>query len=135
VAEEGQYYYGVGRRKESVVTARIYADSPHLAGITVNDKPLEEYFLSPEQQRRAKAPLTLLDKDNQHRITLHARGGGLSGQADAALLAIANAFVAMDPQLRATLKRAGYIKRDGRVKERKKYGLKRARKAPQYTKR
>ncbi|PSO43638.1 30S ribosomal protein S9, partial [Candidatus Saccharibacteria bacterium QS_8_54_8] len=102
MAEDAQYYYGVGRRKESVVTARIYADSGRQAAVTVNDKPLEEYFLSPEQQRRAKAPLRLLDKDNQYRITLHARGGGLSGQADAALLAIANALVAMDPQLRAT---------------------------------
>ncbi len=133
MAKDEQYYYGVGRRKESVVTARIYSGGQ--AGIAVNDKPMEDYFLSEEQQGRVKAPLTLLDKDGQYRITLHTRGGGLSGQADAALLAIANALVAMDPQLRSTLKRAGYIKRDARVKERKKYGLKRARKAPQYTKR
>lgn len=133
MAGKEQYHYGVGRRKESVVTARIYNSGQ--AGITVNDKPLEEYFLHEEQQERVKAPLKLLDKDGQYRITLHGRGGGLSGQADAALLAIANALVALDPQLRSTLKRAGYIKRDARVKERKKYGLKRARKAPQYTKR
>ncbi len=133
MAKEEQYYYGVGRRKESVVTARIYTNGDK--GIFVNDKTLDEYFRHEEHQGRVKAPLTLLDKNGQYRITLRSRGGGLSSQADAALLAIANAMVAMDPQLRPTLKRAGYIKRDPRVKERKKYGLKRARKAPQFTKR
>lgn len=133
MAKEEQYYYGVGRRKESVVTARIYSNNQ--PGITVNDKPLDTYFVHEEQRGRVQAPLTLLDKAGQYQITLRSRGGGLSSQADAALLAIANALVAMDPQLRPTLKRAGYIKRDPRVKERKKYGLKRARKAPQFTKR
>lgn len=133
MAEKSQYYYGVGRRKESVVTAHIYSSGD--PGITINDKPLDEYFLHEEQQGRVRAPLTLLDKDGQYKVTLRGRGGGLSSQADAALLAIANSLVAMDPELRSTLKRAGYLKRDARAKERKKYGLKRARKAPQFTKR
>lgn len=128
-----QYYYGVGRRKESVVTARIY--SKGTSGITINDKPLNEYFIHEEQQKRVLQPLELLDKNDQHRITLLIKGGGLSGQADAARLAVANALVEMSEELRPTLKRAGFIKRDSRIKERKKYGLKRARKAPQFTKR
>lgn len=128
-----QYYYGVGRRKESVVTARIY--SKGTAGVTINDKPLNEYFIHEEQEKRVLQPLELLDKNDQYRITLLIRGGGLSGQADAARLAIANALVEMSEELRPTLKRAGFIKRDSRIKERKKYGLKRARKAPQFTKR
>lgn len=128
-----QYYYGVGRRKESVVTARVY--SKGTAGVTVNDKPLDEYFIHEEMRERILKPLEVLDKSDQFQITLRIRGGGLSGQADAARLAIANALVEMSEELRPTLKRAGFIKRDARVKERKKYGLKRARKAPQFTKR
>lgn len=128
-----QYYYGVGRRKESVATARIYSgDTP---GVTINNKDLEAHFTHEELQERVLAPLTLLEKTGQYYITVRTRGGGLGGQADAIRLAIANALVAMDESLRPTLKRAGYIKRDPRIKERKKYGLKRARKSPQFTKR
>lgn len=128
-----QYYYGVGRRKESTATARIYTDGP--SEVTVNGIPLEQYFNHERMQQRVLAPLRLLEQDSEYGITLQVRGGGLSGQADAALLAIANALVVLNPDVRSTLKRAGYIKRDPRAKERKKYGLKRARKAPQYTKR
>lgn len=128
-----QYFYGVGRRKQSVVTARVYTDGQ--AGIEVNERPLEEHFIHEKLQNRVSEPLKLLDKTSDYRITLRARGGGLNGQADAAVLAIANALVELDPELRATLKRAGYLMRDPRAKERKKYGLKRARKAPQFTKR
>ncbi|MEX0934395.1 MAG: 30S ribosomal protein S9 [Candidatus Saccharimonadales bacterium] len=128
-----KYYYGIGRRKEAVVTARIYSSGDK--GIWVGDKKAEEYFSHDELLGRINQPLKLLDKEDKYRITLLVKGGGISGQADAARLAIANALVAMDEELRSTLKRAGYIKRDSRVKERKKYGLKRARKAPQFTKR
>lgn len=128
-----QYHYGVGRRKESVATARVYPGST--AAVTVNGKELEEYFIHPKLQEKAIAPLMLLEKQGQYHVSLKVKGGGLNGQAEAALLALANALVAMDVELRSTLKRAGYIKRDPRIKERKKYGLKRARKAPQFTKR
>ncbi|MEX0748636.1 MAG: 30S ribosomal protein S9 [Candidatus Saccharimonadales bacterium] len=128
-----KYYYGVGRRKESIATARLYSGGD--GEVSVNDQPLEVHFNHPEQQERVVQPLTLLDKRSSYRISLHIKGGGLSGQADAAKLAIANALVESSEDLRPTLKRAGYLKRDARVKERKKYGLKRARKAPQFTKR
>lgn len=128
-----QYHYGVGRRKESIATARIYTDGS--ASIVVNDKDITDYFNHTELQERVAQPLALLDKKDAYRITLKVKGGGLSGQADAARLAIANALVDLNEEVRPTLKRAGYLKRDARVKERKKYGLKRARKAPQFTKR
>lgn len=133
MAKEDQYYYGVGRRKQSIATARIYNSGDK--SITINQKPLSDYFLHEEMQERVQSPMKLVDKAGKHTLTLKIKGGGLSSQADAARLAISNALVAMEPDLRSTLKRAGYLKRDARVKERKKYGLKRARKAPQYTKR
>ena len=128
-----QYFYGLGRRKQSVVTARVYTDGN--AGIEVNGKPLDQHFNHERLQNRVYEPIKLLDKEGDYRVTLRATGGGLNGQADAAVLAISNALVELDPELRSTLKRAGYLMRDPRAKERKKYGLKRARKAPQFTKR
>lgn len=128
-----QYYYGVGRRKESVATVRVYSNGT--AGITINDKELEEYFPHPRLSDKVLEPLKLLEFEGKYPVTIKVKGGGMSSQADAMRLGIANALVAMNEDLRSTLKRAGYLKRDDRVKERKKYGLKRARKAPQFTKR
>lgn len=130
---ENEYHYGVGRRKAAVATARLY---PGQKGVsTVNGRPLEEYFNHAELVSRLLSPLNTLEQTDRYQISLKVQGGGLSGQADAARLAIAKALVAENAELRSTLKRAGFIKRDARVKERKKYGLKRARKAPQFTKR
>ncbi len=128
-----EYYYGIGRRKGATASVRIYSKGD--AGIVVNDKEANDYFNHPELQERLQQPLKLLDYTGKYRISIHVKGGGLSGQADAARLAISNALVELNEDLRPTLKRAGYLMRDARVKERKKYGLKRARKAPQFTKR
>jgi len=127
-----RYHYGLGRRKESTATARLYTGK---GLVTVNTKTALEHFGHQSLVERMIAPLTLLDKETSYDITIHVHGGGKSGQAEAARLAIAKALVALNEEYRTTLKKPGYLKRDGRVKERKKYGLKRARKAPQFTKR
>lgn len=132
MATKSEYYYGVGRRKEATVQARLFRGK---GDITVNDVSAEEYFGHDLMTLRLRQPLTLLNKDREFDISLKVKGGGKSGQADAARLAIAKAIQAMDLELRPTLKKAGFLKRDARIKERKKPGLKRARKAPQFTKR
>lgn len=128
-----EYYYGIGRRKGASASVRIHSKGD--SAVVINQKDLSDYFNHVELQERVQQPLKLLDYAGKYRITSQVKGGGLSGQADAVRLAIANALVEMNEDLRPTLKRAGYLKRDARVKERKKYGLKRARKAPQFTKR
>ena len=104
--------------------------------IAINDQPIEEYFDgSTELVERVHRPLKLLEKTDSYNITLLVRGGGSSGQADACKLAISNALASMDDANRGTLKKAGFLKRDPREKERKKYGLKSARKKEQFSKR
>lgn len=127
-----KYYQGVGRRKQASATARI---SRGKGKATVNGKSIEEYFDTDKLVNNVNAPLEAANQSNKFDITIQTSGGGKSGQSDAARLAIAKALTQFDESLRPTLKKAGYIKRDARVKERKKYGLKRARKAPQFTKR
>ena len=126
------YYYGLGRRKSSRAKARLYNGKGEL---TVNDKKGIDYFGHDALVATAMAPLKLVSKDNEFNVSLLVTGGGHSSQAEAAKLAIAKALVELSEDLRPTLKKAGYLTRDSRVKERKKYGLKRARKAPQFTKR
>lgn len=132
MATKTLYYYGVGRRKEATAQAKLMRGK---GSITVNEHPAEAYFGHDLMTNRLKQPLLLINKADQFDITLKVTGGGKSGQADAARLAIAKAIEALDKELRPTLKKAGFLKRDARIKERKKYGLKRARKAPQFTKR
>lgn len=127
-----QYYQATGRRKEAIATARL---SKGEGQITVNQQPVEEYFSHDHLSGRLRQPLVLLGRDKDFDVSLKVAGGGLSGQADASRLAISKALTVMDEELRPTLKKAGLLSRDARVKERKKYGLKRARKAPQFTKR
>ena len=127
-----EYYYGRGRRKQATATARLYRGKGDLK---VNDKAAKDYFGHDYLLERLRQPLIAINKAEAFDITLSLHGGGKSGQADAARLAIAKAIVAMDQELRPTLKKAKFLVRDARVKERKKYGLKRARKAPQFTKR
>lgn len=126
------YYYGLGRRKEATASVRLRTGK---GMITVNDKTAIEHFGHLYLVERLLQPLTALGKENDYDITVKATGGGKSGQADAARLGIAKALVVINEDDRTTLKKPGYLKRDARVKERKKYGLKRARKAPQFTKR
>ena len=121
-----------GRRKQAVARVRIRAGSGQ---VTVNKRPLESYFPSETHRMIVTEPLRLTTTAEVYDVDATIDGGGVSGQAGALRLGIARALVALDPELRTTLKRAGLLTRDAREKESKKYGLKKARKAPQYSKR
>ncbi|MCK9896529.1 30S ribosomal protein S9 [Frankia sp. AgB32] len=121
-----------GRRKEAVVRVRLL---PGAGKWTLNGRTLEEYFPNKVHQQLVNEPLKALDKAESYDIVARLHGGGVSGQAGALRLAIARALTLAEEESRPTLKKAGFLTRDARVKERKKYGLKKARKAPQYSKR
>ncbi len=121
-----------GRRKEAVARVRI---RPGTGVITVNKRPIESYFPSETHRMIVTEPLRLTSLNENYDVDATMDGGGVSGQAGALRLGIARALVAVDEELRVTLKRAGFLTRDAREKESKKYGLKKARKAPQYSKR
>jgi len=122
----------VGRRKEAVVRVRI---TPGSGQFLLNGKTLEQYFPNKVHQQLIREPLVILEKPEAFDIRANLKGGGITGQAGALRLAIARALIQLDSEDRPTLKKAGFLTRDPRVKERKKYGLKKARKAPQYSKR
>jgi small subunit ribosomal protein S9 len=121
-----------GRRKEAVARVRV---RPGTGVITVNKRPIEDYFPSETHRMIVTEPLRLTTTNETYDVDATMDGGGTSGQAGALRLGIARALVALDEELRVTLKRAGFLTRDAREKESKKYGLKKARKAPQYSKR
>ena len=121
-----------GRRKEAVARVRL---RPGSGVITVNGRPFEQYFPILTHQVVATEPLRLTQTADVYDVEASLDGGGVSGQAGALRLGIARALVSLDDELRPTLKKAGLLKRDAREKERRKYGLKKARKAPQYSKR
>jgi small subunit ribosomal protein S9 len=123
---------GTGRRKEAIARVRI---APGTGQWLVNDRPLEKFFPNKVHQQLISEPLVTLGAEGQFDIVARVSGGGVAGQAGALRLGIARALTAVDPENRPTLKRAGFLTRDARVTERKKYGLKKARKAPQYSKR
>jgi small subunit ribosomal protein S9 len=122
----------VGRRKEAVVRVRLV---PGTGKFTLNGKTLEAYFPNKVHQQLIREPLVTTEKPETFDVIANLRGGGITGQAGALRLAIARALIAVDSEDRPVLKKAGFLTRDPRVKERKKYGLKKARKAPQYSKR
>jgi len=122
----------VGRRKEAIVRVRIIAGT---GAFTLNGRTLEAYFPSKVHQQVVREPLTLADRAETLDVIANLRGGGVTGQAGALRLAIARALIELDGDDRPALKKAGFLTRDARVKESKKYGLKKARKAPQYSKR
>jgi small subunit ribosomal protein S9 len=122
----------VGRRKEAVVRVRLM---PGSGKFTLNGKSLEEYFPNKLHQQLIREPLVTVEKTERFDIFANLHGGGTSGQAGALRLAIARALIEVDSEDRPPLKKAGFLTRDPRVIERKKYGLKKARKAPQYSKR
>jgi small subunit ribosomal protein S9 len=122
----------VGRRKEAIVRVRLM---PGTGKFTLNGRTLEHYFPNKVHQQLIKEPLVTLEKTETYDIFGTLRGGGVTGQAGALRLAIARALIEVDGEDRPALKKAGFLTRDPRVKERKKYGLKKARKAPQYSKR
>lgn len=129
----GVMYWGTGRRKSAVVRVRLVPGSGKL---TINGKPGDLYLqYNPTYLAVAKAPLETLGLENEYDILVNARGGGLTGQADSIRLGVARALCQLDPDNRKPLKIEGYLTRDPRAKERKKYGLHKARKAPQYSKR
>ncbi|GAA1023039.1 30S ribosomal protein S9 [Amycolatopsis albidoflavus] len=122
----------VGRRKEAVVRVRVV---PGTGEFKLNGKSLEQYFPNKVHQQLIKEPLVTVEKPDSFDIFANLKGGGISGQAGALRLAIARALVEVDADDRPALKKAGFLTRDARATERKKYGLKKARKAPQYSKR
>lgn len=124
--------HSTGRRKSAIARVRI---RPGSGAITINDRDVAEYFPSKAHQMILSEPLRITETDEAYDVDASIAGGGPSGQAGALRLGIARALVDLDPEIRTTLKKAGFLSRDQREKESKKYGLKKARKAPQYSKR
>jgi small subunit ribosomal protein S9 len=122
----------VGRRKEAIVRVRVVAGT---GTFTLNGRPLESYFPNKVHQQLVREPLVITEKAESFDIIANLRGGGITGQAGALRLAVARALIEINPDDRPALKKAGFLTRDARVTESKKYGLKKARKAPQYSKR
>ena len=125
-------YYGTGRRKSAIV--RVFL-RPGTGQWKVNDKPFEEYFVTEQQRVAAKRTLVVADMAGNFDVIVNAKGGGVASQADALKMGIARALIEFNPELRKTLKAEGLLTRDARVKERKKYGQKGARKRFQFSKR
>jgi small subunit ribosomal protein S9 len=130
MAEE--YFEGIGRRKRATARVRIVSGN---GVFVVNDKPAEEYFPRLGDFKRIKAPLGVAGLEDKLDISVMVNGGGITGQSSAVSHGVARALLKMDEALRPQLRKAGVLTRDARIKERKKPGLKRARKAPTYTKR
>jgi small subunit ribosomal protein S9 len=128
-----QYYEGIGRRKSATARVRLF---PGGSGqFVVNGKPLNEYLPRTGDEFILMAPLEAVGQMRSYDISVHVNGGGISGQRDAIKLGITRALLKIDPDMRSILKSRGFVTRDARIKERKKPGLKRARKAPTFTKR
>lgn len=125
-------FNGTGRRKESVARVRLV---PGDGRVVINDRDMDTYFGLETLKAIVKQPLVLTDTVNRYDVLVNVDGGGFTGQAGAIRHGIARALLKVDPELRSTLKKAGFLTRDPRMKERKKYGLKKARRAPQFSKR
>ena len=130
--EEQKYFEGIGRRKTSSARVRIY---PGGSGFTVNDTDVDKYFKTDFQKEAAKRPIKKALTSEAIGVTVKVGGGGLSSQSDAVSLGLARAITKLDPELRPTLRNLGLLTRDPRMVERKKPGLKKARRAPQWAKR
>ncbi len=121
-----------GRRKEAIARVRVVAGT---GNFDINGRTLDDYFPTRVHRMVAVAPLRLVGREKDFDVIATIHGGGIAGQAGAIRLGIARALIDLDPELRAQMKAEGYLRRDAREKERRKYGLKKARKAPQYSKR
>jgi len=130
--DDVRYYEGVGRRKRATARVRIY---PGDGKVIVNEKPLTEYFGRMQDREQAVEPLNAMQVEGRYNMMVVVKGGGITGQAQAIRQGLARALQTLDPDLHRALREAGFLTRDPREKERKKPGLKKARKAPQYTKR
>jgi small subunit ribosomal protein S9 len=133
MTKDAKYIEAVGRRKTSIARVRITPDTK--SSFIVNDKPVNEFIQVKELQDIAVEPLNQEGVDSKFKITVVVKGGGIASQADAIRLGVARALIDFNIELRGTMKKAGFLKRDPRVKERRKFGLKKARKAPQWSKR
>jgi len=131
--ENKRYFQGVGRRKEAIAVIKLFPEKSE--EILVNKKKFKDYFGTEFQQKVVLDPLELTQNFRNFRVEILTRGGGKNSQAEAARLGISRALVLFDQNLKPILKSAGFLKRDPRKKERKKFGLKKARKAPQWQKR
>ncbi|NLM06130.1 MAG: 30S ribosomal protein S9 [Tissierellia bacterium] len=127
-----QQHWGTGRRKTSVARVRLV---PGNGKVTINNRDIEEYFDYETLRVTARQPLELTETTDRFDILVNVHGGGFTGQAGAIRHGIARALIEADPDLRPVLKKAGFLTRDSRMKERKKYGLKKARRSPQFSKR
>ena len=127
-----KYYYGTGRRKKSVARVRVYNGT---GKITINDRDIDDYFGLETLKLIVRQPMQITDTLGKFDIVCTVAGGGVTGQAGAIRHGLSRALLLFNPELRATLKAAGFLTRDPRMKERKKYGLKAARRAPQFSKR
>ncbi len=128
-----QYYEGIGRRKEATARVRLFPGGT--GRIVINDRDGNEFISRAGDMEILLQPLTTIGQERGYDISVHVNGGGVTGQRDAIRLGIARALLKIDPELRPQLRQADLLTRDARIKERKKPGLKRARKAPTYTKR
>ena len=127
-----QYYYGTGRRKSSVARVRLY---PGSGNITINGRTIDDYFGLETLKLIVRQPLNITETAEKFDIVCTVAGGGVTGQAGAIRHGVSRALLVFNPELRPVLKKAGFLTRDPRMKERKKYGLKAARRAPQFSKR
>ena len=130
--ETKPYYYGTGRRKSSVARVRVYNGT---GKVTINDRDIDDYFGLETLKLIVGQPLALTGLEDKFDIVVRVNGGGISGQAGAIRHGLSRALLNYDENLRSMLKKAGFLTRDPRMKERKKYGLKAARRAPQFSKR
>ena len=130
--ENSTFYYGTGRRKSSVARVRVY---PGTGKIIINDREIDDYFGLETLKLIVRQPLTLTETSEKFDVICRVQGGGVTGQAGAIRHGLSRALLQYDENLRPALKKAGFLTRDPRMKERKKYGLKGARRAPQFSKR
>lgn len=127
------YFHGIGKRKSAIANVKLFADGS--GDIKVNGMKPKDYFQSPYQVENAMAPLVMTEQKSGFDVEINLVGGGKSAQSDAMRHGISRALLLVNPDFRHDLKRAGFLRRDARIKERKKPGLKRARRAPQFSKR
>lgn len=132
MSDSNPYFYGTGRRKKSVARVRVY---PGTGKITINDRSIDDYFGLETLKLIVRQPLALTGTTEKFDIVCRVNGGGVTGQAGAIRHGLSRALLQYDEALRPALKKAGFLTRDPRMKERKKYGLKGARRAPQFSKR
>ncbi|MBI4134902.1 MAG: 30S ribosomal protein S9 [Candidatus Sungbacteria bacterium] len=133
IPKTDRYFEAVGRRKTAIARVRLFTKGD--MGVLVNDRPFETYFPTMELQKIVEDPLKRMKSEGRFRVSIRVKGGGVHAQAEAVRMGIARALTIFNPEFRKRLKKAGFLTRDSRMVERKKFGLKKARRAPQWQKR